>query len=300
MRPILSEVSSETRHPFKKGATKPSRDDGGRTTGTRRLRSDGRRIFLVACCGNEANWATVGMVMRVVVGGAGMFVFFFDFFEVKPGNDASGRALRLCGLRICRNEATLFLQFGESGECAVKTAFSRSHGALDESHEAGIDPIAEIARFPGARFEFAETAQTPEVLSEFVDQDFFGGVGGLVLVAKGSAEMIELGGIFAGYNELLRVQAVPEGVLRGAQFSFRRARTGGMLSVLTIRFSATAGCLCLCFARGSGARTGRLLRSHRSRGCWKIAWRGLGERVRMAHFGAKRLEEYGNFFSGGV
>ena len=64
-----------------------------------------------------------GMALRGVEGYVRMIVVFLDFFEVKSGNEAIGCALGLCGLRFRRNEATLLLQFGESGKRAVKAAF---------------------------------------------------------------------------------------------------------------------------------------------------------------------------------
>jgi len=78
------------------------------------------------------------------------------------------------------------------------------------------------------------------VLSELVDQDFFYGVGGLVFIAEGGAEMIELGGIFAGQDELLGVQTVLEGVLRGTQFSDDTLGSCTVLGVGAICFRAAS------------------------------------------------------------
>lgn len=134
------------------------------------------------------------------------------------------------------------------------------------------------------------------MLSEFVDQDFFGGVGWLVLVAKGSAEMVELGGIFVGDDKLLRVQTVPEGVLRGAQFAFGGARTGGMLSIFgdSFRRGGWMFVLVLCerqrsagwFLRGESWES-RLLESNMAR-VWarEYGWRisGLNDWRREGNF----------------
>ena len=133
---------------------------------------------------------------------------------------------------------------------------------MDESEQSGIDRIAEIAGGPGARFESAETPQTPEMLREFVDEDFFGCVRRLMLVAKSSAEVVKFSGIFAGNHQLLRVKAVAERILRGAQFAFGGAGSGGVLSISSIGFGAAAGCLGLCFALRSGGRCGLFFRSH--------------------------------------
>ncbi len=107
----------------------------------------------------------------------------------------------------------------------MEPALGGGHRALDESQQAVVAPGVQIFGFPGASFEFAEAAHAPEVLGELVDQDFFDGVSGLVLVAESGAEMIELGGVFAGQDELLGVEAVLEGVLRRTAFSDDTLRT---------------------------------------------------------------------------
>ncbi len=59
-----------------------------------------------------------------------------------------------------------------------------------------------------------------------------------MLAAEGGAELVEFGGAFIGRNELLRVEAVPEGVLGGTPFAFRGARTGRELGIAAIAFRA--------------------------------------------------------------
>ncbi len=135
-----------------------------------------------------------------------------------------------------RNEATGFLKPLQGSEGFVEAAFGGGHGALDESQQAVVAPVVQIFGLKGAGFEFAEAAHAPEVLSELVDQDFFGGVGGLVLVAKGGAEVIELGGIFVRQDELLGVETVLEGVLRGTQLSDGALGSGTVLGVSAIDF----------------------------------------------------------------
>ena len=130
------------------------------------------------------------------------------------------------------------MQFGEGIEGAEETAFSGSDGAGDERKQAGFDAVVDSVGRPGECLHCAEAAKTPEVLGEFVDEDFFGGVGRLVLAAERCAEFIELGGIFTGLDDLLRVEAMLEGVLRGVRFAFGGARTGGVLGVAAVDFGA--------------------------------------------------------------
>ncbi len=101
----------------------------------------------------------------------------------------------------------------------------------------------------GAGFEFAKAAHAPEVLGQFIDEDFFSGVGGLVFVAKSSAEVIELGGILIREDELFGIEAVAEGVLGRADFAMDGSGSGGMLGVGAIAFS-----LAICF--GVAIRSG--------------------------------------------
>ncbi len=169
---------------------------------------------------------------------------FFEIFgevveEFEPGigflgNEASffdgglffdGRGLFRSG--FLGNEATLLLQFGERGEGFVEAALGGIGSALDQGHEAVIDPLADVGGSPGDGFEVAEAAHAPEALGEFVDQDFLGGVGGLVFRTKSSAERIEFGGIFAWGDEVFRIETVFEGVLRGAGSAGDTFRTRG-------------------------------------------------------------------------
>ena len=72
-----------------------------------------------------------------------------------------------------------------------------------------------------------EAADTPEVLGELIDQNLFDRGCRLMLAAERSAQVIELSGIFAGKNELLRIGTVLEGVLRRPQFAGSGFGSGG-------------------------------------------------------------------------
>jgi hypothetical protein len=84
----------------------------------------------------------------------------------------------------------------------VETALGGGHRAIDESQQSVLHPTVEVFGCPGAGFEFAEAAQAPEVLRKFIDQDVFGGVGGLMLVTQGGAKVIELRWIFTLNDQL--------------------------------------------------------------------------------------------------
>ena len=73
-------------------------------------------------------------------------------------------------------------------------------------------------------------------MGEFIDQDFFNGSGGLMLVTQGGAKVIEFGRIFVGEDELFGVETVLERVLRGTQFSDGALGPGTMLGVSAINF----------------------------------------------------------------
>ena len=150
---------------------------------------------------------------RLVIGDGGRFVFL-------------------------RNEATRLLQLSEGLEGAEEAAFGGGDGAGQEGKQTGIDRFADGIGCPGAGFHFAEAAETPEVLGEFIDEDFFGGRGGRMLAAERGAEFVEFGGVFTGADELLGVEAVLEGVLGGAGFAFGGAWAGGALGVAAIDFGA--------------------------------------------------------------
>lgn len=117
----------------------------------------------------------------------------------------------------------------------MKGALGRGHGALDElDHGKHIVQVTDVLRLKSSGFELPHAAETPKVLRYFVDQDFFGGVGGLMLGAERSAELFELGGIFGSEDELLGIEAVLEGVLARSGFALGSPGPGGVLGVSTI------------------------------------------------------------------
>lgn len=131
----------------------------------------------------------------------------------------------------CRNEATSFLKQAQGLQGFVEASFGRGRRAGDESEQTVGDPGIEIFRLEGAGFRFAKAAHAPEVLGQFIDEDLFGGAGGLVFTAKSRAEVVELGRILIREDELFGVQAVTEGVLGRADFAVDGFGSGGMLGI---------------------------------------------------------------------
>lgn len=137
---------------------------------------------------------------------------------------------------MLRNEATGLLEFGESSECAEEAAFGGGDIAGEQLEYAGGEQGA--FGLPGAGFQFAEAAHAPEVLGKFVDEDFFGGVDGLMLAAERGAEAIKFGSALFGEDELFGVEAVLEGVLGRALFTGFGAWAGGVLGVAAVGLGA--------------------------------------------------------------
>ena len=81
----------------------------------------------------------------------------------------------------------------------MKAALGRGHGALDKREQ--VEPVLKVFLRHGVRFIATHAAETPEVLGEFVDQNFFGGVGGLVLGAQVGFEGIEVGWVFGRQHQ---------------------------------------------------------------------------------------------------
>lgn len=91
------------------------------------------------------------------------------------------------------------LEIGESLQGFVETTFGCGHGALNDRQDGETFlNVVERTGSHGAGFELAHAAETPVVFGQFVDQDVFGGGGGLVFAAEVGAEGIEFGGVFAG------------------------------------------------------------------------------------------------------
>ncbi len=137
----------------------------------------------------------------------GKVAHIFEGFQLSGGflrNEASrcgfcgGSCLLFDG--FLRNEATRFLSLPRLAACgqlrfgggqmdSSKLRSAEAHRAIDESQHSVFHPVVEVFGCPGAGFQFAEAAHAPEMLGEFIDQDLFGGIGGLVLVSQGGAKV---------------------------------------------------------------------------------------------------------------
>ncbi len=142
-----------------------------------------------------------------------------------------------------RNEPTVLLELAESGERFVEAALGGGHEALNNRQHFGEGDDAGRGSFnihePG--FAFAPAADAPEVFGHFVNQDFFGGVGGLVVGAEIGFEAVEFGGIFAGVDEGFRVETVLEGVAAAGGFPRRSDRARTVMGIGAVGFGSRGG-----------------------------------------------------------
>ncbi len=128
-----------------------------------------------------------------------------------------------------RDELAIFLQLTQGLQGLVKSSFGARGGAYGERDQTLVAGANEVFGVPKDRFHGAETTQTPEVLREFIDENLFGGVGGLVLGAELGSELIEFGSGFIRENERFGIEAVLERVLGTAPLAFRGAGAGGLV-----------------------------------------------------------------------
>jgi hypothetical protein len=101
------------------------------------------------------------------------------------------------------NEATVLLQLAESGQGFVEAALGGAHEALIEREVFRESDDQEfVGQGQAGGFYAAVAADAPVVFGDFVDQEFLGRGGGLVLGAEVGFESVEGGGVFTGYYEL--------------------------------------------------------------------------------------------------
>lgn len=136
----------------------------------------------------------------------------------------------------------------------MEAALGGGHYASDLGEEAGRVPFGELFRPKRFGFQAAHTADAPEMLGEFVDQDGFGVVDGLVFGDEAGFEAVEFGRIFAGHNKVLRVEAVLERVLGGSGLALGGTRPGTELGIGAIDFGAGCGAISFGAIRFGAAR----------------------------------------------
>jgi len=90
-------------------------------------------------------------------------------------------------------------------------------------------------------FEGAHAAQAPCGHRHLLDEQGFGGAGGLVFGEKGVEQFLEFVGIFVGENSGLGGEAVAESVEANGSATFRSARAGTELGVATIGVDLALG-----------------------------------------------------------
>ena len=141
--------------------------------------------------------------------------------------------------RKLRNEATVLLKLAQGGQGFVEAALGGGHSALNDGKSGeALMQFFDRAGPHRAGLEHPHAAETPVMFGELVDQDVFGGTGGLVFAAEVVAEGIEFGGVFTGQNELFGVEPVLEGIAAGSRFAFGGPGTGRELGILPVDFGA--------------------------------------------------------------
>jgi hypothetical protein len=112
-------------------------------------------------------------------------------FEGVDGIEFQGFGGYLSALKeILRNEATLFLHFGESGQGAVEHALGAREAAREGCEEAAFNVNFDGIALNGPGLQLAEATYFPAVLSEFIDQKRFGGVDGLMFGHQRGTEAV--------------------------------------------------------------------------------------------------------------
>jgi hypothetical protein len=82
----------------------------------------------------------------------------------------------------------------------------------------------------------------PEIFGQLVDENVFGGVGGLMLGAERGAELVELGGIFAREYEGLGIETMLKGVAAGTSLGLGGLRAGRELRIGLVGGDLRRGC----------------------------------------------------------
>ena len=144
-----------------------------------------------------------------------------------------------------------------------------------------------IAR-EGQVLEANSALAKPVMLGHALDEDFFGGSGGLVFAAERVEELIEGVLVFGGEHREDGAETVFEGVATGDGFASFGGRSGGAKGVLAVDFGARAA---LRLAGGSGGDRGyRGRRRDRICGdCGRLVGGLAGEFAQATLFGAADL-----------
>ena len=139
-------------------------------------------------------------------------------------------------------------------ECALDAGFVARKGfdgagtgsVVGESAGARVETVFVVGELGHAEieqtgFKRPHAAQTPGGHGHLLDEQGFGGTGGLVFGEKGIEQFPEFVGIFVGKDGGLGGESVAEGVERDGGATFGSARAGGVLGVATIGVELTLG-----------------------------------------------------------
>jgi len=139
-------------------------------------------------------------------------------------------------------------QFAELSESAVASAACGVDASLDEAEglcvlgddlalAVGVGDGAEalvILVIPEGSFRGIEAAKGPFAADEVVHEAAGLGGGGLIVGVIFAGELLEVGGVFAGDDDGLGVEAGFEGVHRGGGLARDGGGAGGFLGVATV------------------------------------------------------------------
>jgi hypothetical protein len=150
------------------------------------------------------------------------------------------------------------LQACEAGKGAVEVAGTGIDAALEAGEGfrlggcglgeravlVGVQPVL-LVKDPELGLGFMEAAEEPIGVDEGIDEAALLGSGGLEALEIFGGEGFEIGGIFAGNDERLGVDAGLQRIHAGGGLAADRARAGGFLGVAAVGFELFEGGHCV-------------------------------------------------------
>src|SRR6266446_3654014 len=174
-------------------------------------------LVLILTLGIVSLGAAVGAAAAEFLGGAQDGAVQAGFVALEAGQDAF--------------RAVVGVVLGDEGEAAVVV-----EGAIPAIVVLGV---FFVFVFVEGGFHALNAQPAPGGHGDLGDEEFLGGGGGLVIGVEPVEQGVELGGIFAGQDEGIGVQAVFEAAETDGGAAFGRGRARAVLRVETVRFDLT-------------------------------------------------------------